>query len=327
MFAGSLNSDSSSANGKNHPIALPGSYARTVGKIEVSELAPEEMGELHDRLGKWAAPTSRLGDGMRAQEIELEYRRPGGAFFVARSGGQLVGALAAGSFGLRGIVRGLWFDDTAPVSGVAWLLLRAALHEFEAARILRVLAFTTSGSSWEQEVWKSWGFASATNTRLLACHIMESRETPKSTAGVVIRPFQRGEAGLVGEALRRAPEIGFELWERQLLETAPLGRNRAFFVAWREAEPVGVLLGGTFGDLAAITHLWVREPERAAGIGQQLASHALLAFARAEAKRVQVILDADYLASMPFWSALGFQPHGLLKYVERALQDGIKGTA
>ncbi len=290
-------------------------------KIEVAELAQVEMVELHERLGKWASPQSRLGDGMRAREIDLEFRRPGGAFFVARSQGKLVGALAAGSLGLRGLVRAVWFDDTAPVSGVAWHLLKAALHEFEAARIMRVLAFLGSSSQWEKEVWKSWGFVRTEGTRLLTCSVVDARGTPKSSPGVLIRAFQRSEAGLVSEALRRAPEPGFEIWERQLLESIPLGRNRVMYVAWRDEEPVGALIGGTFGDLATVTHLWVRESERATGIGHHLISHALLAFTRAEAKQVHVMLASDYLASAPFWAALGFRENPAVEFVERVNQD------
>ena len=288
-------------------------------RVVVEELTPGLLPEFVDRLAGGGTGRTLLGGGLRGPEIDLERQRPGSVFIAASAGGRLVGAAATGWLGLCGIVRSLWYDAAAPVEGIAWRLCRAAMHEFEAAGLPRAQVRFETVNAWEGEVWQAYGFSRPAGSQLWTCHVKHTQESHRPASGVTVVPLQKVDARAVGAVLRQAPESGFEAGDQRALEMAPLGRNRSFFIAQQGGELAGVLFGGCFGDQAGISHLWVRDAQRARGVGQCLMAQAVLAFGQAEARHIHVLLNARQLSQARFWQGLGFRENRTLNAMERQL--------
>lgn len=292
-------------------------------RVVVEELTPELLPEFVDRLAPSAAGRTLLGGGLRGPEIDLERRRPGSVFIAASADGRLVGAAATGWLGLCGVVRSLWYDGTAPFAGIAWRLCRAALHEFEAAGLPRARVQFEAANDWESEIWRAYGFSRPEGGQLWSCHVKHTQESHRPAAGVSVRPLQKADVGAIGAVLRQTPESGFGASDQRALEMAPLGRNRAFLVARQGGELAGALFGGSFGDHAGISHLWVRDAQRARGVGQSLMAQAALAFAQAEARHIHVLLSARQLSQARFWEGIGFRENRSVTAMERPLGAGL----
>lgn len=90
---------------------------------------------------------------------------------VAREGGRLVGALIAGSYGVRGTISHIAVDRGYRRAGVARLLVDEALREFRGRGIHRVFLFVLEDNDAASGLWATAGFRPTTGERTLECDL------------------------------------------------------------------------------------------------------------------------------------------------------------
>jgi len=93
------------------------------------------------------------------------------------------------------------------------------------------------------------------------------------------------------------------------------------FVAEKDAEIIGVIMGGHDGRRGFIYHTAVKISERNAGIGKKLVDHVMDALEKESIHKVALVVYGKNEAGNKFWENIGFKTRDDLIYRNKNITE------
>jgi ribosomal protein S18 acetylase RimI-like enzyme len=145
----------------------------------VVEISPMEPADLPAALELWAASEGvKLTDADAPDALERYLARNPGLSFVARAGGQLVGAVLCGHDGRRGYLHHLSVAPAHRRRGVGRALAERCLAALRREGIGKCHIFVVSGNDGGQAFWERVGWVLRQDVFLMSLTLLADRPDP-----------------------------------------------------------------------------------------------------------------------------------------------------
>lgn len=124
---------------------------------------------------------------------------------------------------------------------------------------------------------------------------------------IVVDLMRNSHLPAVMRLFTQCPETAFQDWEDQSLLQRHITQQPTFnWVATRQQDVVGALIGGSVGVRGTISHVAVRHDARKCGIASRMVTRALQAFEQQGIFRVYLFTQVTNAAAVGLWTSLGF---------------------
>ena len=133
---------------------------------------------------------------------------------------------------------------------------------------------------------------------------------------LLLRPFEITDHDAALALWQRTPGVGLSAADRREAIAAYLARNPGTsFVAERDGALVGTLLCGHDGRRGLIHHLVTDTTQRRQGVARALVQRGLRALRDQGIDKCHLMVFADNIEGLAFWTGIGGQQRGELALV------------